>query len=122
MSKAKAVKGKDLMVFVGGKATALATNHTLTLTADTSETSSKDSGIWGDAEITKINWEATTEAITSYDADAESFEAMFSKMILCEPVDVVLGIPANKADELQAAGWNVAAGTQIRDVGKALIT
>ena len=40
----KVIKGGDLMVFVGEQSIALATNHTLTISADTKETSSKDSG------------------------------------------------------------------------------
>lgn len=38
------IKGGDLMVFADNKSIALATNHTLTISADTKETSSKDSG------------------------------------------------------------------------------
>ena len=43
MAKRKPLKGKDLMIFVDGKAIALATSHTLTLNAETSDTASKDS-------------------------------------------------------------------------------
>ena len=48
----KALKGKDFMAFVGGKAIALSTSHTLTLNAETSDISSKDSGMLSDSEIT----------------------------------------------------------------------
>lgn len=40
----KVIKGADLMIFADSKSIALATNHTLTISADTKETSSKDSG------------------------------------------------------------------------------
>ena len=38
------IKGGDLMLFVGGKSIGYATNHTLSINADTKETSTKDSG------------------------------------------------------------------------------
>lgn len=38
------IKGGDLMLFVGGKSIAYATSHTLSISAGTKETSSKDSG------------------------------------------------------------------------------
>ena len=38
------IKGGDLMLFVGGKSIAYATSHTLSISADTKENSSKDSG------------------------------------------------------------------------------
>ena len=46
MSKAKSVLGKDLMLFIDGKAIALATSCKLGLSAETIDTQSKDSGIW----------------------------------------------------------------------------
>ena len=46
MSKAKAVLGKDLMLFMEDKAIALATSCKLGLSAETIDTQSKDSGIW----------------------------------------------------------------------------
>ena len=51
MSKAKAVLGKDLMLFVEAKALALATSCKLGLSAETIDTQSKDSGIWTEKDI-----------------------------------------------------------------------
>lgn len=122
MGKATTVKGKDLMLFMGGKATALATGHTLKLTADTTDTASKDSGIWDESEITKKSWEASTSALYSADAAVDSYEVMFDAFIAGTAVDIVMGIPTNKADELPTTGWTVPAGTAVRYAGKALIT
>ena len=106
MAQAKKLKGKDLMLFVKGKAIALATNHTLKLTADTSDSSTKDSGQWGDEEITKMSWEVTSENVCSADADVNSYEAMLDLMIAGEPVDVKFGIPANiSPNEVPDGGW-----------------
>ena len=45
--KPQCIKGDDLMLFNGttGKSYAFATAHTLTITADTADTSSKDHGL-----------------------------------------------------------------------------
>lgn len=51
MSKAKSVLGKDLMLFIDGKAIALATSCKLGLSAETIDTQSKDSGIWTEKDI-----------------------------------------------------------------------
>ena len=43
----KIIKGNDLMLFdSAGKSYAYATNHTFSMTAETSDTSSKDHGLW----------------------------------------------------------------------------
>ena len=56
----KIIKGKDLMLFdVSGNSFSYATNHTLTISTETSDTSSKDHGIWAASEITKYSWEIT---------------------------------------------------------------
>ena len=121
MAKANVVKGKDLMIFINGKATALATNHRLSLSADTSEAASKDDGAWGNATVTKKRWEASTEALTSQDPDVDSFDAMYDLFDAGEPVDVISGRPDNVSDDgVPEGGWQVP--TQKYYKGKALIT
>ena len=41
---ANVIKGRDLMLFINGKSIAFATSHSLTISMDTTETTSKDSG------------------------------------------------------------------------------
>lgn len=121
MGKAKSVAGKDLMIFVGGKATALATSHSLSITAETSEAASKDDGAWGAATVTKFSWEGSTEALVSMDADANSFDAMYDAMMTREPVDIVSGRPTNATDDgIPEEGWTVPTTNLYK--GKALIT
>ena len=50
---AKQVLGKDLMLFIGGKAIALATSCKLGLSAETIDTQSKDSGMWNEKSVKK---------------------------------------------------------------------
>ena len=53
MSKAKSVLGKDLMLFIDGKAIALATSCKLGLSAETIDTQSKDSADGISMKITR---------------------------------------------------------------------
>jgi hypothetical protein len=121
MGKANVVAGKDLMIFVGGKATALATSHSLSITAETSEAASKDDGAWGAATVTKFSWEGSTEALVSMDEDANSFDNMYDAMMTRQPVDIVSGRPANATDDgIPEGGWQVPETNYYK--GKALIT
>lgn len=87
----KIIKGRDLMLFDDkGKSFAWATNHTLTITADSAEITSKDHGIYGASEITKITWEITSENLYT-DTD---FATMFDKVITATPITIRFGIKA----------------------------
>lgn len=82
------IKGDDLMLFdSAGKSIAYATSHTLNITADTADTSTKDHGIWKGSEINKINWEITSENLFTDNA----YDALFQAMIAREPVKVWFG-------------------------------
>lgn len=125
MAKARVLNGKDFMIFIGGKATALSTSHKLTLNAETSDAASKDDGMWDESVITKMSWEASTEALISADPDVESFDTMYDAFIAGEPVDIISGIPANLSnDGVPEAGWSSPAtkAGQAYYSGKALIT
>ena len=106
MSKTKAVLGKDLMLFVGGKAIALATSCKLSMSAETIDTQSKDSGIWTEKDIKKLSWNCSSENLFSADTDANSYDKLFALMIAREPIEIKLGIPANAdSGELPSGGW-----------------
>lgn len=121
MAKAKVLNGKDFMIFVDGKATALATSHKLTLNAETSDSASKDDGMWDESIVTKMSWEASTEALVSADASVESFDALYDMFVAGEEVTLICGIPTNLSnDGVPEAGWT-APSTKYY-TGKALIT
>lgn len=121
MGKANVIAGKDLMIFVNQKPTALATSHSLSITAETSDAASKDDGVWGSAVVTKFSWEGSTEALVSMDESANSFDAMYDAMMTRQPVDIVSGRPANHTDDgVPEDGWK--APTTNLYKGKALIT
>lgn len=69
------IKGDDLMVFVGDKSIAWATSHTRSLSADVTETSTKDHGIYGGKEVNKITWEISSENLYS-DSSYDELEAV----------------------------------------------
>lgn len=121
MAAATALKGKKFMVFVGGNATALATSHSLRMNTETSDTSTKDHGIWSAAEVTRISWEASTEALVTVDASTNSWDTLFTAMKAGTTVTLKMGVPANyDSDGIPQAGWSVP--TSKYYTGSALIT
>ena len=124
MPKAKALNGKDFMVFVAGKATALATSHKLSLNADTSDAASKDDGMWDESTVTKMSWEASTEALVSSEKKDTNFEALYDAFIAGVPVEIVAGVPTNITDDgVPEGGWTAPSTTaQTYYKGKAIIT
>lgn len=112
------------MIFVEGAAIAMATNHTLNLNAETSETSSKDSGLWGDEKVTRLRWDATSDSFVDGLGLTGSFATLFDLWKTGEPVTVSLAVPSNLAaavdGEVPAAGWTEPSTGQYE--GQALIT
>ena len=85
-----AIAGKDIMIFVDGSAIAMATNHTLTLNTETSETSSKDTGLWGDERVTRLRWEASSDSFVDGIGSTSSFATLFDLWKAGEAVDISL--------------------------------
>lgn len=113
MAKRKPLKGKNLMLFVSGKALALATSCGIDLTANTEDAASKDSGGWDDPEITGWAWSASSDNICSADEGGSvdlTYAALVDLWMAGEPVEVQFGVAANASDvEVPAAGWTAPA-------------
>lgn len=105
MSRAKQVLGKDLMLFVDGKAIALATSCKIAISAETIDTQSKDSGIWNEKDVKKLGWNCSSDNVFSADKDANSYDKLFALMVATNPVEIAFGIPSNKANEYPDGGW-----------------
>lgn len=89
------IKGRDLMLFNSdGHSYAYATNHTLSITAETSDISSKDHGVWGASEVSKYSWEITTENLYTVD----DYDSLFNAMIAGSPITVRFGLKQTPAD------------------------
>lgn len=121
---ANIINGSDLMLFVGGKSIAFATNHSLSMSVETVETTSKDSGgKWVSKAARKISWTMETENLYSNEGEGLTFDDLFTKLVAREPVDVVFSLEKNyatKADEVPDDGW-IPQETGIYK-GKAIIT
>lgn len=122
------IKGSDLMLFVEGKSIAYATNHTLTISADTKETSSKDSGgKWQTSEVGILSWTCSSENLYA-DTDAGiDFDQLFQYMVAREPITGVFALEGNstnleegKLDEVPTSGWTAKANNGY--TGKMIIT
>lgn len=68
------------------KSIAFATNHVLSLSADTQEISSKDHGVYGAKVNTKISWEITADYLYSSD-----YATLANAMINRTQLKVVIG-------------------------------
>ncbi|MCR8874890.1 phage tail protein [Phocaeicola barnesiae] len=117
---AQIVRGSDLMLFDGttNKAFAFATNHTLELSGDVLETSSKDSGKWKSNQITKLSWTITSENLYS----EEDYDDLVEKMIARDEFDVIFAIAGNADSDagVPEGGWTPKANSGYK--GKAVIT
>ena len=105
-----------------GKALAYATSHTLTLTGNTVDISSKDHGFWGASEVGSVTWEITTENLYT-DND---YDKLFDMMITAEPVTIAFAKASNyDKNGLTATGGSVEAWEPDQKnyrTGKAVIT
>ena len=82
------VKGQELMLFMDGKSIAFATSHSLTVTGNTTDISSKDHGFFAASSLTSITWEISSENLYTDGAYDKLFNAMVNER---EPVEVVFG-------------------------------
>lgn len=116
------IKGHNLMLFdAQGKSIAYATNHTLSISADAQDVSSKDHGIWGASEVNKITWEITSENLYT----VEAYDDMFDIMIARTPVDVFFGLKAEADDDKSVVDGDYTNWTKPTTgayTGKAVIT
>lgn len=107
------INGSDLMLFVNGKTVAFATNHTLNISADTSEATNKDiKGGWTSATIRKLSWTASTENLYAEVGAGNTYATLFDIMIKKKPVDLVFTVSDSissyeqEGDYLTDTGWS----------------
>lgn len=77
-----------------GHSYAYATNHTLTLTAETVDISSKDHGIWGGSEVSRYTWEISSENLFT----TTGYDSMFDSMMTGEPIVIRFGLKSPQTD------------------------
>lgn len=114
------IKGEELMLFdADGHSIAYATNHTLTITGETQDISSKDHGQYGATSVNKITWEITSENLYTDGA----FDTLYTSMTGRAAITVYFGhhtsVTGTPADG-DIAYWSQLAGQTY--TGKAYIT
>lgn len=95
------MQGSDLMVFAGGKSIALAKNHTLEITMNTVDTSTKDNGNgrWQDNEAGLRSWSMSTENLVTDGADPGATpDEIVAALISGEKVEVIFGLQGDITD------------------------
>ena len=81
------IKGGDLMLFIAGsngtmKSIAFATSHSLTVSTDTQQTSTKDDGgKFQSSDYGIISWSITSENLCSYDGAGYNYQDLIDKML-----------------------------------------
>lgn len=78
MTNQDIIKGSKLMVFVKGAPIAFATSHSLSMTTNTTEISTKDHGDFPAVLAQNITWELTTENLYSDTGSQTLFDAMLN--------------------------------------------
>lgn len=130
------LQGQDLMVFVKNgesyNSIAYATSHTLDVSMDQTDTSTKDNGVgyWSNSEPGLMSWTMSTENLMSDTAEnGLSYNSLFEIMLKRQTVDVVFSLQTNNTDyegkidqefEVPSTGWTP--DTTNNYHGKAYIT
>lgn len=119
--------GGDLMLFINGKSIAFATSHSLNISVETVETSSKDTGgKWVSKAARKISWTASSENLYCLPEDenqGSTYDDLFDLMVARQPIEAVFAVESDyktKKDEVPSGGWTPITTGQY--TGKVIIT
>lgn len=103
------VKGQDMMLFLDDKSIAFATNHTLEISGESTDTSNKDEGAgdWSSNEVSILSWSATSDNLYSLDGEGDNFEDLFDIMVAKTPVDAIFAkkSQASSVVDVPTGGW-----------------
>ena len=127
------INGQDLMVFVkestgNYKSIAFATNHTLDVSMEQIDASTKDNGVgyWSNSEPGMMSWSMTTENLMSDSGEnGYDYNQLFKLMLERKTVEVCFGLQSNGTHDINTeyqappTGWTVSEGYYH---GKAFIT
>ena len=93
----------------GFKSIAQSTNHTLTISADTVDISTKDiySGKWQTSELNTLSWSASSENLVCDDPQGASYEDLVEYMFNGTKIWGVFGIKSNGNTDanVTTGGW-----------------
>ena len=93
------IKGGDLMLFIGEKSIGYATSHTLSISAETTETSTKNNGrVWSMPEASTLSWTALTENLCGDPAAGNTYNDLVNLMIARQAVDAIFVLEGDSTD------------------------
>lgn len=85
----KIISGNQIQLFYQGHTFAYATSHTLSITGNTTDSTNKDTGVYGTSDVTNITWEVTCDYLyTEYDYDKLFDFMMYRRPIMVEVAEV----------------------------------
>ena len=118
MARANKIKGGRLMVYISETeadvktgnyvSIALATSHTLNISADTQDTSNKDEGggNWSSSEASTLSWSLDTENMMALDGQGKNFDELFNFFANKKTLYIVFGERAGlDGDDVTDGGW-----------------
>lgn len=118
MARASKIKGGHLMMYISETeadlktgtyvSIALATNHTLNLSADSQDTSNKDEGggDWASNEASTLSWTLDTENMMALDGQGKNFDDLFDYFSKKKTLYIAFGERAGEAGEdVKSGGW-----------------
>lgn len=121
------LKGQNLMCFVGGKSIAFATSHTLEVSGETTDCSTKDNGggEWASSEMGLLSWTCSSENLVANERNGLGYDELFDMFVAKKPIELVFGLKSDiKTDgeyyEVGEGGWTPKANSGYK--GKAFIS
>lgn len=101
------IQGGDLMLFIGTKSIAYATNHTLEISGETQDTSNKDEGGggWASNEVSLLSWSATSDNLYSIDGEGDQFDDLFTAMVNKTQLNAVFAKKSQSVTDVPTGGW-----------------
>ena len=111
------ILGTDLMLFADGKALGAATSCKLAISANSLETSSKDSGKWTSKQAAKLSWNCSSENLFIM----EDYAKLVDTMIERTPITIHFSTVSNADSDngVPEGGWSKESNGY---TGKAIIT
>lgn len=103
----KIIDGGDLMLFLNGHSIAFATSHSLSISAETSETTNKDiRGGWSSSKIKKLSWTCNTENLYANEGSGATFADLFNLMVAKTEITAIFGLKSQGANvDVPDTGW-----------------
>lgn len=111
MAKSKALEGKDVMLFIDGKTIALATSCSLNVTRGSTDSSSKDDGVWETDVPGNMSWTANGDSLFApkegLDEAQIAYDGLFKAMSDGKDVEFIFGQVSNpdKNGLPDSGGW-----------------